>query len=287
MTDKKKVTRKTHIAIVLDCSTSMHSIREETVEGFNEQIQAIHDSKDYKVGPSVGENDACLIPTDVEMETTVSLVTFSTKVDPPKIWCQHPDKIRKLTPDQYMTGGWTAMLDAVGYTVDRLQEREDASDPDTSFLVVIISDGDENKSKTETFETIGAKIKECNASDRWTFTYMGANQDLETVSRNMSIPVGNTMSWNNDSDGTLYANSVSTSAISGYMCARAAYGMSSTGAYFTPDDASPTVVDGDIGHYAIASDEDIANLTAKLDGNATHWSSISSSPEDPAKTNTK
>jgi len=247
--------RKTHIAIVLDCSGSMDKIVEETVSGFNEQVQAV------KTGSVEGQRDTS--GQIVDVQTTLSLVTFSSNVDIPKFWCRAPEGVREMDTNEYKPNGATAMLDAVGYTLDRLQKRPDADDPDTSFLVIVISDGWENNSMKETYDTISRKIKACTDTGRWTFTYMGANQDLGEVAEKMAIPRGNTQSWVNDSAGTVYANSISNSAVSGFMEARVMTCMSATGSYYPGDSTSNITVE---------------DLTLSVDGGLS-WTPESTTPD--------
>ena len=66
-TQKKQDARQQndlHIAIVLDCSGSMDMVRDETISGFNEQVQTIRGNADVRDG-----------------RTTVSLVLFNDSVD--------------------------------------------------------------------------------------------------------------------------------------------------------------------------------------------------------------
>ena len=74
----KKSLLKTRVAVILDRSSSMQSIRNETISAFNEQVDAIKE-------------------TSKDMDTKVSLVTFSTEVDGPVVWNQPVGKLKKLT----------------------------------------------------------------------------------------------------------------------------------------------------------------------------------------------
>jgi hypothetical protein len=39
-------------------------------------------------------------------------------------------------------------------------------------------------------------------TERWTFSYLGSNQDLSIVSEHLSIPMANTSSYSSTGDGT-------------------------------------------------------------------------------------
>jgi hypothetical protein len=101
----------------------------------------------------------------------------------------------------YVPDGSTAMLDAVGQTIDRL-EREGSRIHEASVLVCIISDGQENSSTDYTYESVAELIQRLTATERWTFTYLGSNQDLSIVSEHLSIPLTNTSSYASTREGT-------------------------------------------------------------------------------------
>ncbi len=171
-----------HVAIVLDESGSMNSMRREAIDAFNQQANDIQDKAK-------------------DQTTTVSLVKFSTTVPNPIYWAEPVERLRPIGPDDYAPDGMTAMLDAVGLTIDRLKKLPDANDEDTSFLVLIISDGCENNSKRYSYQDIAERIQELDKTDRWTFTYLGANQDLARVAAQMNIPAANVSPFAADASG--------------------------------------------------------------------------------------
>lgn len=165
----------THVAIVLDRSGSMASCRAETINGFNEQVQKITGKT-----KTDGTADTTLI-TLVLFNHEVEFVHFVSPVD----------SLREITAEQYVPNGSTAMLDAVGLTLTRF-EREVEDDEQTRYLVIIITDGEENDSKEFTYERIAEMIQKRQQTGRWTFSYMGANQDLSDLSKRLNIPKSNT-----------------------------------------------------------------------------------------------
>lgn len=174
-TKAKRASKKvSYVAFVLDKSGSMESIRKETVEAFNQQVEDVkRNSKKNKI------------------KAKVSFVTFNTAVDEPTLWLKSPEDLKPLTLDEYRPDGYTAMLDGVGTTIDKLLEQEDVKSGKASVLMIIVSDGQENNSKEYNYQTLAAKIKELNTKGNWTFTYSGANQDLSQVSAQLNIPLGN------------------------------------------------------------------------------------------------
>jgi hypothetical protein len=106
-----------------------------------------------------------------------------------------------MSRKHYVSDGSTAMLDAVGQTIDRL-EREGNQIDHASVLVCVISDGQENSSTDYTYASVAERITRLTATERWTFSYLGSNQDLSVVSESLSIPFANTSSYSSTGEGT-------------------------------------------------------------------------------------
>jgi uncharacterized protein YegL len=172
-----------HVALVLDRSGSMESARDETISGFNEYIQAIRETAERE-----------------ELEVRVTLTTFNHQVQ-----IEYVDaplsRLETLTRATYQPDGMTAMLDAVGETIERLT----GAPEDDTFLVSIFSDGLENASERYTYKEIAERIQRLTETGRWTFTYLGANQDLSQVSRDLNIDPGNVAAYQASPAGTAQA----------------------------------------------------------------------------------
>ncbi|HZU14497.1 MAG TPA: vWA domain-containing protein [Chloroflexota bacterium] len=171
----------THVAIVLDRSGSMETCRQATISGFNEYVGEIRRTAERE-----------------EVPTRVTLTTFNGDVT--VHYVDEPlARLKRLSYRTYVPGGNTAMLDAVGETIDRLQPLDAEDD---TFLVCVISDGLENASRRYSYADIAERIQQLTATERWTFTYLGANQDLSVISRQLAIPVGNVAAYDADPTGT-------------------------------------------------------------------------------------
>jgi uncharacterized protein YegL len=172
-----------HVAIVLDRSGSMESCRDETISGFNEYAQHIRST-----AKSAG------------LDARLTLTVFNGEVRMP-LFEEPLERLHSMSRKYYVPDGSTAMLDAVGQTVDRL-ERDGSEIDEASVLVCIISDGQENSSTEYTYASVAERITRLTETDRWTFTYMGSNQDLSIVSRQLDIPVANMTSYQSTGEGT-------------------------------------------------------------------------------------
>lgn len=180
MTQKKIVN---HIAVVLDRSGSMNKIREETISGFNEQLKTFRDNGDGQ-------------------DNRVTLVTFGTTPDEPRFFPVDEE----LTEEDYTPRGWTSLYDAIGDTVTMLQAVEEEQDADTAFLVIIITDGQENHSKRFNRHQVAGMIKELEEAGNWTFTYLGANHNVFATTASLNIAEGNSKVFQSVSDGVTVSN---------------------------------------------------------------------------------
>lgn len=191
---------KTHIAIILDRSGSMESIRGETIAHFNEQIETV-------TKESAG------------LDTSVSLVTFSSTVE--IVFANKSiNEVKPLTLKTYTPNGGTALYDAVGIAINGLSDLQDINKKDTAVLVIILSDGGENASRTFTQAHIAEKIQTLQDTKRWTFTYLGANQDLAKIQEQLNIPKGNIQSFVADAGGMLKATNMANSSSQAYYANR-------------------------------------------------------------------
>lgn len=163
----------TNLYIILDKSGSMGNTERATLSGINEYLQTLaKDGNHYHV----------------------TLTLFDTVVT--KLWKSRVlDKDLKLTPEQYSPGGMTALYDAVCSTLKNVSD-------EGKNLVVIMTDGFENSSKEYRRTDMKRIINDLQATDRWTFVYMGANQDAYAEAANYGIPTANSVTYNATNIGT-------------------------------------------------------------------------------------
>jgi uncharacterized protein YegL len=215
---KEKVKKVSYITFVIDESGSMAGVRDATITGINEQIQQI--KKDF------GSKTE-------DIDTFISLIKFNGGVQ--TVFSNIGlDKLKEITPEDYIPGGNTAMYDAVGEAIDQLNARKDIGDENTSSLVIVVSDGEENASKKFTSESLAKVIGKMNETKRWTFSYLGANQDLSKVSQRTRMSVGNMATFDSHSNsGVLRAFASNAKGISNYAMnlADAEYSFAATSFY--------------------------------------------------------
>jgi len=186
---------RTDITVVLDRSGSMQSTRDDAMQGFNALVE------DQKSIPG----EACL-----------SLVQFDDQyqID----YTEQPMAgVPALTRDSYHPRGSTALLDAIGRTIDatahRVAARPEAERPGKVILVVI-TDGHENASAKFTAAEISAKIAHYRDAYAWEFIFIGSNQDAIMSAAALNIRADRALTYSADRVGTSVAYSVLSSSVS-------------------------------------------------------------------------
>ena len=161
--------------IILDESGSMGAIKNSTISGFNEVVQTIKGlEKKYP-----------------EQKHFISLVTFNGLGIKTKLDKEPVSDLVVIDENTYNPDSLTPLYDAIGLSVLKL--RMDIAGVDKAHvLVTILTDGEENDSK----EFSGAQVKKIIEEQKargWTFTYIGANHDVEKAAA--SISVSNTINF--------------------------------------------------------------------------------------------
>ena len=180
-----------HIAIVLDRSGSMQSVKSDTEGGL----------KAFLIAQS-----------DAPGETTVSLYHFDDKYSA-VYENKHLDDIPDYTLDPR---GGTALLDAVGRTISavgvQLAAKAEGDRP-AEVIVVILTDGEENSSREFSLSAVKKMITEQQDAYGWKFVFLGADQDAFEAAGGMGIGRGTTLSYAS-------ANTTNSMTKAGHMVAR-------------------------------------------------------------------
>jgi len=169
---------KTHVGIVLDRSGSMGHIKRQAIDHFNEQVE-------------LAQNNSA------EQDITFTLVTFNENVFEHHV-AEPVTQVAKADADSYQPNGGTALWDAVGYTIKKMQEATEG-DKEASYLLIIISDGEENQSTHYTSAHVREMIDGCQATGRWTVSYVGCDEKyLYRIAQATNIPISNMGVWSNE-----------------------------------------------------------------------------------------
>lgn len=174
---------KTYYVFILDKSGSMAEVRDRTVTDYNEKVQICQTAA--KEGGQ---------------EIFVCLVSFNEHLDE-HLWLQPSIELKEATTHDYNPNGGTALNDAIGYVLTKLDETVQLTDDD-AFFVTVITDGEENSSIQYRGKAGEFRIKQMiqehesrlhpsNKKSFWTITYIGANQRVEDVADRLGIQLAN------------------------------------------------------------------------------------------------
>lgn len=224
---------KTEVLFVIDGSGSMASKASDVRGGFNTYVSELR--KDKKA------------------EYTLSATVFNTGVFP--LFSQNNLKdVPELTDKNYVPGGGTALYDAIGAALDEVKDvstkycsvcgtkRNNGhkfcaecggalGNEKSKYLLIIMTDGEENASKTYRKHHIVQKIQEKEGQGNWTVVYLGANQDAMLEGTAMGAAIGNTLTYQTPELKTYYtklASATNDFANSNYMSVSNFAGVTST-----------------------------------------------------------
>ena len=109
-----------------------------------------------------------------------------------------------LTNDEYFTRGSTALLDAVGKTINdvgkRLSETPESLRPG-KVIFVITTDGLENASKEFSYDEVKKMIAHQSEKYSWEFVFMGANIDVVKEGSKLGISESRSFSFSANQAG--------------------------------------------------------------------------------------
>jgi uncharacterized protein YegL len=158
----------TQMVFVLDMSGSMSPLTMETIGGYNAMIA---DQKKE-------EGDALV--TTVLFDHRYNMIHDGVNIK----------EVKDMTTAEYMPTGMTAMLDAVGMTINHVGQKLAAlpeEERPEKVLFTVVTDGKDNSSKEFNWKTVRNMIKHQHDKYSWVFTFLGANIDVDRVSDNLGI----------------------------------------------------------------------------------------------------
>ncbi len=176
--------KTTLYSFIIDRSGSMSGMEQMAVNGFNDHLKTI---KNLKIE----------FP---EQEFLCSLTTFNHEVNS-VVACQPIDKISPIELGQYTPDGTTALLDAIGGNIHEVKEKYQSiiDKNEMTVVYVIITDGHENASRFFSYHDISRKISELEETNKWTFTFLGADFDAFQTSKMLNIKQENVMNFQKSS----------------------------------------------------------------------------------------
>jgi len=158
-----------HNLIILDESGSMESIKNSIIQGFNEIVQTVK---------GIGKQ----FP---EQEHLITLITFNGIGQKILHFMDPVEKLDQIDASKYRPDASTPLYDAMGFSFSKLKKILD-NVKDYNVLVTILTDGEENASREYSGIAIKKMIDELK-QNRWTFTYIGTDHDVDNFAVSVSI----------------------------------------------------------------------------------------------------
>lgn len=189
----------TELVFILDRSGSMTGLESDTIGGYNAMLE--------KQKKEPGEAVLTTVLFDDKYELLHDRINLRG--------------IAPITDKEYYVRGSTALLDAVGKTINKLGnvQKHTAEDERAEHVMfVITTDGMENASNEFSYEQVRKMIEHQKSKYGWEFIFLGANIDAIAAAERFGISRDRATNYHADSEGTLLNYEVISETVS---CLRA------------------------------------------------------------------
>ena len=175
-------TSLTELVFILDRSGSMGGLESDTIGGLNSMLA--------KQQAEPGECRMTTVLFDNEYEVLHDRIDIKA--------------VSPITEREYFVRGSTALLDAVGKTINKIggvQKNTAEEYRAAKVLFIITTDGMENASREYTSDQIKTLIERQKSDYGWEFIFLGANIDAASVAGRFGIDKSRAQNFHNDSEG--------------------------------------------------------------------------------------
>jgi len=189
----------TELVFIIDRSGSMSGLENDTIGGFNSMLKK-----------QQNESGECRITT-VLFDNYYEILHDRIDIK----------AVSMLSDKDYFVRGQTALLDAIGKTINKIkcvQKNTSSEYRADKVLFVITTDGMENASREYDYKAIKKMIKQMKSKNNWEFIFLGANIDAIDVADRVGIIKSRAQAFLNDSEGIALNYSVLSDSI---CCLRA------------------------------------------------------------------
>jgi uncharacterized protein YegL len=193
-------TNLTELVFILDRSGSMGGLESDTIGGFNSML-----------AKQQAEPGDCRITTvlfDNQYEVLHDRIDIKA--------------VSPITGNEYFVRGNTALLDAIGTTINKIGgvQKNTAEDYRAEkVLFVITTDGMENASREFTYDKIKSMIERQKDKYNWEFIFLGANIDAVEVAGRFGVDRTRAQNFHNDSEGIALNYSVLSETVASFRAA--------------------------------------------------------------------
>ncbi len=175
--------KATELVFILDKSGSMAGLESDTIGGFNAMLKK---------------------QKEVPGECRITTVLFDNRYE---LLHDRIDlrAVGPMTEREYRVGGSTALLDAIGLTIEKLvsvQKNTAESYRAENVMFVIITDGEENSSRRFSSDRVKVMIEHEKEKYGWEFVFLGANIDAVETAGKFGISADRAVDYVPDGRGT-------------------------------------------------------------------------------------
>ena len=173
----------TELVFILDKSGSMAGLEADTIGGYNAMLQKQKDAGgEVRITTVLFDNHYCLLHDRLDLKA-----------------------VAPITSKEYSVGGSTALLDAIGRTIQKIEgvRRHTATAYRAEkVLFVITTDGMENASRKYSYEQIQTMVERQKEEYSWEFIFLGANIDAVETAERFGIGADRAQTYHADKAGT-------------------------------------------------------------------------------------
>lgn len=185
----------TELVFILDRSGSMSGLESDTIGGYNAMLE--------KQKKESGEAVLTTVLFDDKYELLHDRINLR--------------EIAAITDKEYFVRGSTALLDAVGKTINKIgnvPKNTAEAERAEHVMVVITTDGMENASCEFSYEKVKNMIEHQKSKYGWEFIFLGANIDAIATAERFGISKDRATNYHADSAGTLLNYAVISETVS-------------------------------------------------------------------------
>lgn len=171
----------TELVFILDQSGSMSGLESDTIGGFNSLIDKQR------------EDDGDVVVTTVLFNNEMNIIHDRVDIS----------EVKKMTKKDYCPKNCTALLDAVGNTIQRISKKHKELKEEflpSKTMVIITTDGLENASTEYTYPKV-KKLIDKQTELGWEFIFLGANIDAVKEALRFGICEERAVNYKCDEEG--------------------------------------------------------------------------------------
>lgn len=173
----------TELVFILDRSGSMQGLEQDTIGGYNRVLT--------QQKAEEGEARVTTVLFDDQYELLHDRIDLKG--------------VSPVTGKDYYVRGTTALLDAMGRTlqkIERVQQQTMDEEKAERVLFVIITDGMENASREFSYTQIKESVERLQKEYGWEFLFLGANIDAVETAGQFGIQEDRAANYHADGEGT-------------------------------------------------------------------------------------